>query len=215
MHQILTDYNKVLEIPKWSKKERHLGFQNWFNYDYNGLPTYAELENYLNSRNDNIKSWDTHFFKQKVIFPVYESEIYINRNIEAIKFILENYHNHFLEFTQHQETNLLKLGFEIDNDDNELLTYKFRTQLRYFEHTIHEVPWGVLYDNNGADIGQTTENILELDNFENLAKQLNEDIELFLKNCRFYYENWISFLTDKNFDGNFEQYLKEKNANTI
>lgn len=215
MHQILIDYNKVLEIPKWSKKERHLGFQNWFICEYEKLPSYPELRNYLNIGNDNIKTWDTHFFKQKIIFPVYESEIYINRNIEAIKFILENYHNHFLEFTQHQETNLLKLGLEIDKNDTELLTYKFKAQLRYFEHTIHEVPWGVLYENNGANIRKTQENLSELDDFENLAKRLNKDVEFFIKDCRFYYKSWISFLTEKSFDGTFEKYLKEKTTNII
>ncbi|CAL2095111.1 hypothetical protein [Tenacibaculum sp. 190524A02b] len=210
MHQVLIDYNKVLEIPKWSKKERHLGFQNWFNFEYKSLPSYTELKDYLNKENNNIRSWDTHFFKQKVIFPVYEKEIYNNRNIEAIKFILENYQNHFFEFTKHQKVDLLEMGLQIDDNDIELLTYKFKTQLRYFEYTIHEVPRGVLYDNNGANIEQTKENLLKLNDFESLAEQLNEDIKLFMKNCRFYYETWISFLEDENFDSNFEQFLKRK-----
>lgn len=211
MDQILIDFNKILEIPKWDKKARHIESQKWFKNNYEDLPEYNNLIEYINISPKDSKPWDTHFFKQKVIFPVCEKEIYDRRNIDAIKFILQNYHNHFLDFIQNRDTNLLKLGLEIDNNDIELLNHKFKTQFRYFQHTIHEVPWGVLYDMNGANIYQTRENLIELDRFEKLAKTLNEDITLFLNDCRFYYREWINYLSETDYNNSFEQYIKIKN----
>jgi len=209
MNQLFYDYNELLKIPKWSKKERHLKFKEWYAKEYDSLPSYKEFKSYINTFDKEDKIWETHFFLEKVLFPLHKIEIYNNKNIDALKFILANYHNKFLFFIENQKTNLLHFGLEINPKDKDLLNYKLDTQIRYFENTIHEIPWGVLYDFNGANVNQTKENLGELNNLQTLAKDLNRDIESLLQDCKYYYQQWINYLEDKSRSENFEIHLKK------
>lgn len=77
------------------------------------------------------------------------------------------------------------------------------------DFSIHEVPWGVLFGNNRANIEETKELLLELAEFEEISKKLARDSEELISEARFYYNSWIEYLERKPEFKNFVEFLEK------
>ncbi len=146
-------------------------------------------------------------FLYKVLFPVYDEEIFKNNNFHAMKRIAINYNELFLRYKNNYNLNLLEMSYKINSNDKELLEYKFKIESRYFGYTIHEIPSGVLYGMNGATIEETKKNLLALEEFELIAKKIGQNQDELISECRYYYRTWIDYLENKPHNMYYAEYL--------
>lgn len=93
---------------------------------------------------------------QFLLYPTLSEQVE-NDNIEAVKLLVRleqhliNYQRYTKDF-KYTSASLLKKGLEIAPNDHELLgMYESNTTV-YLNHTLHELPVGVLYDMDGASI---------------------------------------------------------------
>ena len=214
MKQILSDYFAIVGEPAWSKsakKAKSAKYQKWQATEYDDLPTYQEMNDFIQHLNAHRLSYDSWFFLHKIYFPVISVEIE-QKNLQAVKEVLFKHGDAFWHFKhkQNQELNLLQLGLQIDGTDVDLLHYSLSVKDRYYAFTIHEVPWGVLYDMNGASVAQTRELLQDLNDYEALAQSLDCDRTDLIEQCRFYYDCWITYLLDTSVYGSFEALINAK-----
>ena len=80
-------------------------------------------------------------------------------------------------------------------------------QRRYFEYTLHEIPYGVLYNQNGATGDECSELLNELKNYEILCEQLKIDRMELIRKCRFYYNTYRDYLRVSKDHCGFSDYL--------
>lgn len=211
MLAILSDYSTIYtSTNEWDRKRRHVLSQEWIQKTYPTLPKYTELIEFLSKieKQSIIKIGLP--FELKVLFPVFDKEIFENKNVEAMKMILFKWdYDAFLNYKNDHSTNLLQMALSYAPNDIELLNKQFECQKRYYEYTIHEVPWGVLYDENGANVEQTKENLNALAEFKNLYTKIRKNEDGLFDKCQFYYTAWIEYLTNRNGYINFEDYLSK------
>jgi hypothetical protein len=218
MKKILADYLTIIEsspLSKQAKKEQHAKYQAWLQTEYNDFPTYLELKLFLHDLDSINLRYDGHFFLIKVLFPIFEIEIFDHKNLEAIKYVLLNCSAAFASYRNDFQLNLLELGLAVDAQDIDLLNEKLACGDRYYAFTIHEVPWGVLYDMNGASIEQAKDNLASLCDYEQLAKILKVERTQLIDECRFYYTCWIAYLSNQTQYDNFESCIANMTANQL
>ncbi len=211
MLDILRDYCDIYTSTQaWDRKARHARIQQWAQTQYPALPTYAELTAFLAmiERQDTIKI--SLPFESRVLFPVFDREIFVHKNVDAIKLLLGKYNSTaFLQYKQDYALDLLDVALGYAPDDPQLLQRQFDRQKRYFAYTLHEVPWGVLYDANGASVTQTQELLAGVEAFEALCVRLQRNEDALIAKCRFYYNLWMRFLTDKRGCVHFDAFLHQ------
>ncbi|WP_223786562.1 hypothetical protein [Marinicella meishanensis] len=80
----------------------------------------------------------------------------------------------------------------------------------YLEYTIHELPSGVLWGNNGASIEQCSELMELLDEFKELANEVNvmKGHEHLMKECEFHFQAYADYLSNKSDHQSYVQYLE-------
>lgn len=209
---ILKDYLQIIQTPAYSKqakKEHHQKFQTWMQTHYDEMPTYVELSSFTTDLKMRKLVYDGMFFLQKVFFPIYDKEIQ-NKNLAAIKLVLFNHSDAYGHFKNDHTINLLQLGLKIDAEDLDLLKYHLDVMDRYYANTIHEVPYGILYDHNGASIEQTQEMLNDLTDYEKLSCKLNQDHGELIAECRFYYTRWIAYLSNQAQYASFEACINQR-----
>jgi len=195
---VLLDYTDIQTAwPKWRRKERHQALQNWLAKPYD-LPDYDELTHFISwcgERNIPLNV----VFQRKLVNPVFDAEIFERRNAQAIKTILLHFSgSEFLDFKGDYSISLLNMALAQLPDDLELLEHKWEKMRHYHDFTIHEVPWGVLWDMvNGARLEQMDEMESEIAEFEALSKRLGHDWGNLVAACRNSYALWRLYLNDK------------------
>lgn len=207
MTNVLKDYAAVY-LNTRDKAHRHAKMQEWIKREYNLLPTFSELQDFMLNIEDSVKIGFP--FQRKVIYPVCKDEIFNNRNIHAAKLIL--FHCNPYEFLNYacgdskgEGIDLLKLALDIAPCDPELLQKKYENDKSYYTYTLHEVPWGVLYDSNGASIDQTRKMLHSLEEFQQLCGRLGHDEGELIAKCRHYYSLWIDYLSSRDSYSSFSE----------
>jgi len=80
-------------------------------------------------------------------------------------------------------------------------------QRRYFEYTLHEIPYGVLYNQNGATSEECSKLLNELKSYEILCEEFKINRIELIEKCRFYYNAYKEYLcVSKEYHG-FSDYL--------
>ena len=62
------------------------------------------------------------------------------------------------------------------------MEFKYNILKGYYEFSLHELPWGVLIDDESLE-----EEMRELKNFEELGKKLNKNQDDLINDCKKYY----------------------------
>lgn len=140
------------------------------------------------------------------------SELVERGNLEAIKILIQ-LDQHLISYPgykwncKYTAISLLRKGREISSNDRELLeAYEGKTR-NYIKYTLHELPAGVLYDMDGASIEQCDELLAMTDEYESICQKLQIDRSDLIKECRFYYASYKSYLNAYSDYKNFNEYL--------
>lgn len=102
---------------------------------------------------------------------------------------------------------LINKGLQLAPDDKELLQmYEVKTA-NYLYYSIHEVPIGIIYGNNGATIEQCNELLGLVKEYEQVCKMLGIDGSELIEDCKYYYSLYKEYLkVYRDYDG-FKDYL--------
>jgi hypothetical protein len=92
----------------------------------------------------------------------------------------------------------------MDSLDNKA---EFNQIWSYMDYSIHEMPCGVLYDENGANEQQCQDLMKDTYRLEELAKILDEDADEFIAFCRWHYERYPHYLSRQKHFGTYGQYI--------
>lgn len=148
-----------------------------------------------------------------LIYPILSSQVAQN-NVAAIKGLLK-LDEHLLSYQaySHDATyswaTLLEQGLTIAPNDTELLKLSEQTIRNYLNYTLHEIPIGVLFGQDGATIAECDVLIEKVVEFENLCNQLELDEKELIENCKFYYTAYKAYLAVYPNYQNFEDYLNK------
>jgi hypothetical protein len=133
-------------------------------------------------------------------------------NLEAVK-ILVQLDQHLISYNgykgncKYTGVYLLRKGLEISSNDRELLeAYEGKTR-NYIMYTLHELPAGVLFDMDGASIEQCDDLLAMTDEYESICHKLQINRSKLIKECRFYYTSYKSYLNAFSDYKNFSEYL--------
>lgn len=165
-----------------------------------------------------------HFFSEKnicirqplfknIIYPILKTGIE-NNKLEAIKAILKlerqltSYQAYSKDYTI-TFWGLLEKALALAPMDKEILSLYHQKMKAYLLHTLHEIPLGVLYGNDGASIEECDILLKEVDIYESVCQKLNLiEEKALIAECRYYYLAYKNYLPVYPQYGNFETFLK-------
>ena len=208
--------NKYVDIETkcFIKKEKNIQLDKLLDETLkeNGLTTFEEVSYLTNHLIDKEIKIRQPFFS-KIIYPVLSHEVDLD-NIDAIKLMLkllnilmglqELTNNHKYSYSQ-----LIERGLSLQPNDKELLENRELTLRNYISYTNHEVPIGVLYDNDGASIENCDELLNTLKQYETICSKLKVDNSELTNEAEFYYKAYKDYLGIYKQYNNFENYLNE------
>lgn len=212
---LLSDYCAVFtEISQWKKKERHQKLQSWLAKDYGPLPNWAEILAFLAHVDGQDVIKITQPFLRKVLFPVADDEMFLRGNAEAMKLLLLRFEIIFFpsRHVKENEINLFYGALKKLPDDQELLAMHWEYLLHGLAYSIHEVPWGVLINMNGASLDDMPVMWRNLEEFETLSVRLGRDPGNIAHACRDFYRLWAEYLAAHPSYANFEAYIDAHKA---
>jgi hypothetical protein len=102
---------------------------------------------------------------------------------------------------------LLEKGLSISPDDRELLELSESNTRNYLISTLHELPSGILYGTNGANIEECEELIEEIGKYELLCDKLQLDESELIQKCKYYYSAYKNYLSSNESYNSFPEYL--------
>jgi hypothetical protein len=169
-----------------------------------------EIIDYLTTKDIIIRQ---PFYKH-LIYPILSDQVEQN-NVNAIKGLLR-LDQHLLSYQVYTKDNkysswtLLEKGLNILPDDRELLELSESKIRNYLNYTLHELPIGVLYGENGATIEESEELIQEVEKYEIVCKKLQRDESELIEECMFYYPAYKAYLSVYKNYKNFDDYLDKE-----
>ena len=109
------------------------------------------------------------------------------------------------------EHSLLLTAIEHDANDTTARRKLLDLLVRRLNYTLHELPSGVLYGHDGATVDQCREMLGELDDFTRHAEILGvaDDYSNFVAKCKFHYNAYAGYLTDRRGASCYEDYLSQ------
>jgi hypothetical protein len=150
-------------------------------------------------------------FFSDAIHPILSRQIE-QGNVEAIKLMvkLEQHliaHQGITKDYGYTAVELINKGIRLAPNDEELLQmYEVKTA-NYLYYSIHEVPIGIIYGNDGATIEQCDELLEFVHEYEQVCKKLGVDRNELIKDCKYFYPLYKDYLKDyKSYNG-FKDYL--------
>ena len=211
-----TFLNKYVDIETkcFIKKDKSVLLDNLLEQTLkeNGLQTFEEVSYIIYYLADKEIKIRQPFFS-KIIYPVLSHHVDLD-NIGAIKLMLkllnillgqqELTNNHKYSYSQ-----LIERGLSLQPNDKELLENRELTLRNYIDYTLHEVPIGVLFDNDGASIENCDELLETLKDYQNICSKLNADNSDLTNEAEFYYKAYKHYLGVFKQYNNFEHYLNE------
>ena len=107
--------------------------------------------------------------------------------------------------------NLINKLLEKEPDYLPAIKQKYTILSNYIDFSIHEMPWGLLFDKASSETEAKTEALADLDDFLELSKKLGKDNKEYIEECRIYYNAWFDFLDNKDKYKSYEEYLEKNN----
>jgi hypothetical protein len=110
---------------------------------------------------------------------------------------------------------LINRGLQFAPDDQELLqAYEEKTAI-YLSYSIHEVPIGIIYGNDGATIEECDELLKFVNEYEQVCRRLGIDRSELIEDCKYFYPLYGEYLKVHSDYNSFEDYLiKHKHRTT-
>jgi hypothetical protein len=148
-----------------------------------------------------------------LIYPILLEQVAKN-NLDAIKGLLKldgqlTSYQAYSHDIKYKWAMLLEQGLTIAPNDTDLLKLSEQTTRNYLNYTLHEIPIGVLYGQDGATIAECDELLEKVSQYENLCNQLQLDEKELIENYKFYYTAYKAYLTVYPNYQNFEDYLNK------
>ena len=203
-----------IETKCFIKKEKNIQLEKLIaeTLQENGLNTFEEVSNATNHLIDKGVKIRQPFFS-KLIYPVSSNQVDLD-NIDAIKLMLKllNMLLGLQELTnshKYSYSHLIEKGLSLQPNDKELLENRELTLRNYINYSIHEIPIGVLYDNNGASIENCDELMNTLKEYDIICRKLKVDNSELTNEAEFYYKAYKNYLQVNKQYNNFEHYLNE------
>lgn len=200
-------------FPKQKRNQFHTEFLH--NLTIEEL-TFEDISILLNESERKTIAIRQPFFEQ-IIYPIIAKEISRN-NLRAFKHLIKLEQN-LLKFQiraknyEPTKRQLIIKGLEINPDDKELLEI-YETDLRnYLQHTIHEIPLGVLYGMDGANASECNELLELLNQYEKICKRLSLNRTDLIEECAFHFRNYTIYLQRANEFKNYEDFLRKEQTN--
>ncbi|EKK01550.1 hypothetical protein RBSH_03111 [Rhodopirellula baltica SH28] len=106
---------------------------------------------------------------------------------------------------------LLETALDHDPDDDHSRRKLLDLLVSRLNYTLHELPSGVLYGHDGASVDQCREMLEELDDFTRHADRLGlvGDYANLVAKCRFHYNTYSQYLTDRRGASCYADYLSQ------
>ena len=81
---------------------------------------------------------------------------------------------------------------------------------RLLQYAVHEMPAGVLYDANSANVKQCSEWMVDLNEFERICAALHHDHRAFIEGCRWHFEHYPHYLGRRRHFVDYETYIEDR-----
>lgn len=110
------------------------------------------------------------------------------------------------------EYTLLKKALEHDSNDNQSRQKLLDLLAAEFRHSLHELPSGVLYGQNGASVHECQEMREHVDEFIFHAERLGviDRYSELLAECRLHYRTYADYLTDREGAKSYQDFLSNR-----
>jgi hypothetical protein len=158
-------------------------------------------------------------FFNEVIYPILAPKVE-QGDFEAIKLLvmLEQQllaYQGIKKVYRYTAIELINIGLQLAPNDRELLQlYELKTR-SYLCYTIHEVPIGIIYGNNGATIEDCNDLLQLVNEYEEVCKKLGVDRREVIDDCKYYYSLYKEYLKVRRDYEGFEDFLiKNKHRTT-
>ena len=224
MTEILSDYYDFYTryskeyLSKIEKKQRHIDLMEWQKKEYNELPTLDEIIDFIKDK-ENLKS-DVVFLKNTLIKRVIED--INNNNLDSLKYtfsLVDEDHigysidpiNLICEETDFIYTRIELADKVLENDEKNqhALRYNYKLLEKFIGNSIHELPSGVLYGNDGASIEELEEMQKDLFDFKDLSNKLEKSNDDFIDFCFRIYNAYGDYLINRESYKGFVEYLEK------
>ena len=188
-------------FTKEQRKTRHIMITNWVNSNLQELPTLGELIEFIREYKDEIQIIPQFFKKFEAVWLDD-----VRNGYQFAEFLLEM---DFVELVWHFDISSMDLAEQVllhNPNHKKALTLKLHVLVRYHDFNLHELPYGVLVEDN------LEEELKSVQEMEALAKKINltnRGFEILVDNCKTYYPLWYEYLQEKEKIG-FERFLIAK-----
>ena len=96
-------------------------------------------------------------------------------------------------------------------NENELQK-EYDDLIRFIQFSLQELPTGVLYGVNSATEEECQELMTDLSRLERMSEKLSIDNAQFIKNCRWHFEKYPHYLSQKSQFSSYEEYILKHNG---
>lgn len=222
MKLIFKDYLDIFEkypkddyLTREERKERYKLLQEYEKRNYQDEISVDEFKDFISSYIDKIDISSQFIGK---FLKVFKKDI-DDGGTFAIKFLIgdKDENDYYLKFFSllydefGDKINLVNKLLEKEPDYLPAIKQKYTILSNYIDFSIHEMPWGLLFDKASSETEAKTEALADLDDFLELSKKLGKDNKEYIEECRIYYNAWFDFLDNKDKYKSYEEYLEKNN----
>ena len=222
MKLIFKDYLDIFEkypkddyLTREERKERYKLLQEYEKRNYQDEISVDEFKDFISSYIDKIDISSQFIGK---FLKVFKKDI-DDGGTFAIKFLIgdKDENDYYLKFFSllydefGDKINLVNKLLEKEPDYLPAIKQKYTILSNYIDFSIHEMPWGLLFDKASSETEAKTEALADLDDFLELSKKLGKDNKEYIEECRIYYNAWFNFLDNKDKYKSYEEYLEKNN----
>ena len=212
---IFEKYPKDKYLTREERKERYKLLQEYGKRNYQDEISIDEFQDFISLYIDKIDI-SSQFIEK--FLKVIKNDV-DNGGTFAIKFLIgdKNENDNYLKFFSllydefGDRINLINKLLEKKPDYLPAIKQKYTFLSNYIDFSIHEMPWGILFDKPSSEKDAKTEALADLDDFLELSKKLGKDNEEYIEDCRIYYNAWFDFLDNKDKYKSYEEYLEKNN----
>ena len=212
---IFEKYPKDKYLTREERKERYKLLQEYEKRNYQDEISVDEFKDFISSYIDKIDISSQFIGK---FLKVFKKDI-DDGGTFAIKFLIgdKDENDYYLKFFNllydefGDKINLINKLLEKEPDYLPAIKQKYAILSNYIDFSIHEMPWGLLFDKASSETEAKTEALADLDDFLELSKKLGKDNKEYIEECRIYYNAWFDFLDNKDKYKSYEEYLEKNN----
>lgn len=193
MNKILSDYLSIYKkfplnefFSREERKLRHSLMVDWEKQDNEDLPSLDELIEFTYKYQKEIAIIPLFFNRLKT---VWEDDIKNGYKFAKLLLDFSNSQNILISKLDLEPIDIANQVLKFEEDNYKAMEFKYNILKGYYEFSLHELPWGVLIDDESLE-----EEMRELKNFEELGKKLNKNQDDLINDCKKYYSLWFEYL---------------------